>query len=240
MEIVRASEVQQFSSGFKLLVTFSDDRADKSAPVHNAAIPDTWMVRVVKPDGTGYEKTADLEFPDAAVAEIAFPVDPLDLDLAGEYTYQVIRTTASANAMSAVATFSVIPSLPDGVPLSQPSSPNENFFPIYNAQGGLTNSLLEDDAGTLRYNGVPIGGSGSALTSADLIIGETPSGLVNGSNATYTTANNFVAGTVEVFVNGVRQKEGAGNDYTTTGLTTINMLTSPQTGDQILVNYIKA
>ena len=65
---------------------------------------------------------------------------------------------------------------------------------------------------------------------------ETPSGLINGSNTSYTLANTPTSGTEEVFLNGILQQVGAGNDYTISG-GTITMLTAPASGDRLLVNY---
>lgn len=72
-------------------------------------------------------------------------------------------------------------------------------------------------------------------SSGSFIIGETPSGAVNGSNATFTTAQNFVPESVQVFINGVSQTNGV--DYTTSGTTTITLNVSPVSGDYIRVNY---
>lgn len=78
------------------------------------------------------------------------------------------------------------------------------------------------------------------LAKADYIVRETPSGTVNGSNDTFTLANTPSSGKEMVFVNGILQNEGAGNDYTISG-TTITFETGaiPQTGDVIKVTYIK-
>jgi hypothetical protein len=73
--------------------------------------------------------------------------------------------------------------------------------------------------------------------SKDFIENEVPSGLVNGSNATFTSQYNFVPESVEVFINGLKQKPII--HYTTSGTTTIILSDSPQTGDQILINYQK-
>lgn len=78
---------------------------------------------------------------------------------------------------------------------------------------------------------------GDPETSANMVIGEVPTGLINGSNATFTTANPFVAGTVEVFVNGLRQTIIV--DFNTSGNNTIQLIFSPLTGEVITVNYIK-
>lgn len=74
-----------------------------------------------------------------------------------------------------------------------------------------------------------------STSSGSFVFGETPSGSVNGSNATFTTAQNFVAESVQVFINGVSQTNGV--DYTTSGSTTITMNVSPVSGDYIRVNY---
>jgi hypothetical protein len=69
--------------------------------------------------------------------------------------------------------------------------------------------------------------------SKDFIENEVPSGLVNGSNARF----NSHPESVEVFINGLKQKPII--HYTTSGTTTIILSDSPQTGDQILINYQK-
>jgi hypothetical protein len=78
---------------------------------------------------------------------------------------------------------------------------------------------------------------GATVTTASgsFVIGETPTGAVNGSNATFTTLQNFVPETVQVFINGVSQTNAV--DYTTTGTTTIILNASPVVGDYIRVNY---
>ena len=67
---------------------------------------------------------------------------------------------------------------------------------------------------------------------------ETPSGSINGSNTSFTIANTPTAGTVKLYLNGVRQKSGAGNDYTIT-TNTITMTTAPISGDVLIANYMK-
>lgn len=67
------------------------------------------------------------------------------------------------------------------------------------------------------------------------VVGETPAGLINGSNATYTTVFYFDPSSVEVFINGIRQKRVT--HFNTSGLVTIILSDSPQTGDILQVNY---
>lgn len=78
-------------------------------------------------------------------------------------------------------------------------------------------------------------GATVTTSTGTFVIGETPSGAVNGSNATYTTAQNFVPETVQLFINGVSQTNGV--DYTTSGTTTLTLNVSPIAGDYIRVNY---
>jgi len=54
--------------------------------------------------------------------------------------------------------------------------------------------------------------------------------------ATVTLANTPVAGTDLVYLNGLRQCKGAGNDYTIAG-TTITFANNLQTGDVVVVDY---
>ena len=76
------------------------------------------------------------------------------------------------------------------------------------------------------------------VNNASFVFNETPTGLVNGSNVTYTLANTPTAGTVQVFLNGSLQEAGAGNDYTIS-TNTITYLTAPVTNDKIRVHYMK-
>lgn len=81
--------------------------------------------------------------------------------------------------------------------------------------------------------------SGSGFTKyTNFVTGETPGGLLNGSNTTYTLANTPVAGTVTVMVNGQAQDPGTGNDYTITA-GTITMLYTLVSTDKIRASYMK-
>jgi len=83
------------------------------------------------------------------------------------------------------------------------------------------------------------GNDGLMVQATRFIVKETPSGTVNGSNVTFTLANTPVSGKEEIYVNGIQQDPGAGNDYTISGAT-ITFLTGaiPQTGDKVRASYI--
>lgn len=102
-------------------------------------------------------------------------------------------------------------------------------------------TLTTSVTGVLKGNGTAISAAVSGtdyMVPANFVTRETPTGAVNGSNTTYTLANTPTAGTEEVFLNGILQEPGAGNDYTIS-TNTITYLTAPLTGDKIRVNYRK-
>lgn len=79
--------------------------------------------------------------------------------------------------------------------------------------------------------------SGEGLFSSDIVMGEIPNGLINGGNATFTSLSPFIPEKLIVERNGVTQRKNT--DYSTTGNNTINLTFSPETGESILINYIK-
>jgi hypothetical protein len=75
-------------------------------------------------------------------------------------------------------------------------------------------------------------------SNSNFVDKETPSGSVNGSNTTFTLANTPTTGSEHVYLNGVLQESGSGNDYTISSAT-ITMLTAPISGDKLRVSYRK-
>jgi len=80
--------------------------------------------------------------------------------------------------------------------------------------------------------------AGTYLGTTNMVIRETPSGTINGSNVTFTLASAPTANTEQLFLNGLLLEPGAGNDYTISGQT-ITMLTAPATGDRLKASYWK-
>jgi hypothetical protein len=102
-------------------------------------------------------------------------------------------------------------------------------------------TLTTTVTGVLKGNGTAISAATAGsdyLAPSSRVTRETPSGTVNGSNTAFTLANTPIAGTEEVYLNGVQQEPGAGNDYTISG-TAITYLSAPLTGDKIRVSYFK-
>jgi len=77
-----------------------------------------------------------------------------------------------------------------------------------------------------------------SLDPADVIVGEVPTGDIDGVNDDFTLANTPVAGTLQVYVEGVRMK--LTDDYTVSGaVITFVSGAIPETGDNLLVDYRK-
>lgn len=105
---------------------------------------------------------------------------------------------------------------------------------------GTDGQVLMADSG--EDSGLAWGTPASAgVALEDMVFGETPAGTVDGSNATFTLAATPEAGTVRLYVNGVRQNVGGGNDYTiSTDTITFETAAIPQAGDVIVADYIEA
>jgi len=77
---------------------------------------------------------------------------------------------------------------------------------------------------------------GGTLTPSNFVFNEVPSGTVDGVNVTFTLANTPTVGTVQLYLNGLRQKVTV--DYTIT-TDTITMTTAPLTNDLLITDYMK-
>ena len=64
-------------------------------------------------------------------------------------------------------------------------------------------------------------------------------GAINGVNVNFNTIGNYVAGTIQIYKNGLRLTPGFGNDFTEAGLNLVIMEEPPLLGDVFLVDYIK-
>lgn len=111
--------------------------------------------------------------------------------------------------------------------------------------GGVANAAtfttLTGDIATITSGGVVTLASTIGKPATNYVVNEVPTGAINGANATFTMAAAPLAGKEQVYLNGVRQFPGAGNDYTISGAT-ITMLNVPQstgTPDRLTVDYWK-
>lgn len=108
---------------------------------------------------------------------------------------------------------------------------------VANAQGVLTPVTLSGDVSSVTSGG-EVTLVSNVLKATNYITRETPSGAVNGTNDEYTLAHTPVVGSESVFLNGLLQEPGAGNDYTISGAT-ITFADAPVSGDRVRVSYIK-
>lgn len=72
------------------------------------------------------------------------------------------------------------------------------------------------------------------LVENDNVVGD-----VDGLNTTYTTTFNYVPGTLRLYLNGLRQRVGGGNDFTESGSNQITMNNPPLPGDVLIADYQK-
>ncbi len=68
-----------------------------------------------------------------------------------------------------------------------------------------------------------------------VVIGETPSGTINGSNVTFTLAHTPANAALSLYLNGARLS-GGGVDYTL-ATATITFVVAPKTGNILLADY---
>ncbi len=83
---------------------------------------------------------------------------------------------------------------------------------------------------------VEIGATG--LVADDFVIREDVTFDFDGVDATGVLSSAPLAGKEEVYLNGILQNEGASDDYQISGAT-ITFNSAPQSGDEVLVSYIK-
>ena len=112
---------------------------------------------------------------------------------------------------------------------------NGNNYTLATLTGG-TGVTVTNGAGTISI----AVNSATFIAVANYVVRETPTGTPNGALTTFTLANTPIAGTEEVYVNGILQNSGGGNDYTI-ATNTITFLSGaiPQTDDVIRVTYLK-
>lgn len=73
----------------------------------------------------------------------------------------------------------------------------------------------------------------------DIIENDVVSGTVDGLNVNFNTAFDYVPGTLKLYLNGLRQIGGSGNDYEEGGTNMILMGIAPLPGDVLIADYKK-
>lgn len=122
-----------------------------------------------------------------------------------------------------------------GLRIKHSSNPGDVY--IGNASNVATPTTLTGDVSTITGAGVVTLAS-TVYKAANFVNRETPTPAVDGSTTVFTLANTPTAGSEMVFLNGLLQEPGAGNDYTISGAT-ITYLTAPLSTDRLRVSYRK-
>jgi len=71
------------------------------------------------------------------------------------------------------------------------------------------------------------------------VVSETPAGVIDGANVTFSTAFSFVAGQTRVFLNGQRLKIGVSFDYVELTTSSVLLAVAPKTDDHLVIDYLK-
>jgi hypothetical protein len=80
----------------------------------------------------------------------------------------------------------------------------------------------------------PPSGAGGTGT---FIWGETPAGIIDGSNRLYNAAHPYTPGFLGVYLNGLRMRSPS--DYSEVGNTTFQFINAPLPGDSLSIDYMQ-
>ena len=105
----------------------------------------------------------------------------------------------------------------------------DGLAPHSGGSTGTTRYLREDATWA-----IPAGGTGGI----QMIWGETPTGVIDGANTVYTSANAYAANSLAVFLNGLRQRRAG--DYSETGIQSFTFLNAPLPGDSLSIDYAQS
>ena len=91
---------------------------------------------------------------------------------------------------------------------------------------------------------VLLGGGGHALASSfaftnGIVSNSSFTGLQNGVNKKFVLPYAFMSNSTRVYLNGLRQKIGSGNDYIETDGNTVEFIDAPLDTDSIIIDYLK-
>jgi len=139
--------------------------------------------------------------------------------------------TASGSALTRATDFDAWIEIPGAAVIVEEGTVNADTLWISTANDGGTIGTT-----AITFSQLTTGGGG--LTNSNFVDKEAPSGTKNGVNATFTLANTPVSGSDHLYLNGVLQNVGSGNDYTITG-STITMLNIPLSSDTLFISYRK-
>lgn len=102
---------------------------------------------------------------------------------------------------------------------------------IFNAPDKLVKLLSDGKLPIL--DGSNLTGIAGGVVFVDEVV---PSGAINGSNMVFVLPSIPASGTLHLYINGILQRAGAGNDYTISSAT-VTMTWAPRAGSVILASY---
>lgn len=144
----------------------------------------------------------------------------------GLYTFN-----GSASALTRVASMDVWLEVSGATVVVEEGTVNADTMWLCTANTGGTLGTTP-----IAFTQIPTNSGG--LTASNFIDKEVPAGAINGANVTFTLSNTAVSGSEHVYLNGMLQESGSGNDYTITGAV-ITFLSAPLSGEKIRTSYRK-
>ena len=72
-----------------------------------------------------------------------------------------------------------------------------------------------------------------------MVVEDDLSSQIDGILTTFTIANNYVGGTIKIYLNGLRLQSGVGKDFEKLAPNQIVMSFAPEVGDILIADYIK-
>lgn len=80
----------------------------------------------------------------------------------------------------------------------------------------------------------------NSLSPGQKVDNEILTSQIDGLTDSFTTSFNYVAGTLKIYVGGLRQSPGGSLDYTETGANSFQLNYTPFSGEKMIVDYIKS
>jgi hypothetical protein len=107
----------------------------------------------------------------------------------------------------------------------------------YTIVGGTITFVTAPPAGAVLLADYNVSNTAYSVGTNSYVSDETPTGLVNGSNTTFTASRAYISTALEVYINGVKQVRGTHFTETTPASGVFTMSDAPLTGDVISINY---
>lgn len=107
----------------------------------------------------------------------------------------------------------------------------------YTLSGNTITMAAAPITGEVMIADYSVSNTSFSVGTNSMITDETPTGLVNSSNTVFTASRAYIAGSLEVFINGDKEKRTVHFTETTPASGIFTMSDAPLTGDDIMINY---